>query len=103
MLLKNGFTPIIIRNSEKQYYYNTFKLYDKNEKEKALKDFSKILYLQLSESFHKRITYLKGEKIIRISEYAKKENQSSASFLNKAKRQTIPAFREKGVWMIGKK
>ncbi|HIE16494.1 MAG TPA: Fic family protein, partial [Bacteroidales bacterium] len=63
MLLKEGLPQIIIKNSEKQYYYATFKLYDRNEKEKALKDFGRIVFLQLSESFHKRIAYLDGKKI----------------------------------------
>lgn len=101
MLLKNGFPPIIIRNSEKQYYYDTFKVYDKDEKEKALKNFSKIIYLQLSESLHKRIAYLKGEEIITLADFSKSRKESKNSLFNKAKRQTILAFREKGVWKVG--
>ena len=101
MLLKNGYPPIIIRNSEKQFYYNSFKLYDRDEKEKALKDFSRIIFLQLSESLNKRISYLKGEKIITLVDFSKSGNESINSLINKAKRQTIPAFREKGVWKIG--
>ena len=62
---------------------------------------NKVLFLALLESFHKRIAYLKGEKIVRLSEYAEKKNESASIFLNKAKRQTIPAFREKGIWKIG--
>ena len=38
---------------------------------------------------------------LRFSEYAEKKNVSVSILLNKAKRQTIPAFREKGIWEIG--
>ena len=103
MLLKTGFPPVIIRDSEKRCYYDTFKVYDKDEKEKALKSFVKIIFLQLSESFHKRIAYLKGEEIITLADFAKDKQESKNSLLNKAKRQTVPAFREKGVWKIGAK
>jgi len=61
----------------------------------------RILSLSLLESLHKRITYLKGDKIIELIEYAKKIGQMAPAVLNMAKRQTIPAFREKGVWKIG--
>jgi len=57
---------------------------------------NRLLYLALLESFHKRITYLKGEKIFRLSEYAERTNENKSALLNKAKRQSIPAFREKG-------
>lgn len=100
LLLQAGFPPIIIRDKEKATYYKSFGEYkDSNKKKTAIMD--KVLSLALLESFHKRIAYLKGDKIIRLSEYAKKENESIITLLNKAKRQTIPAFREKGVWKIG--
>jgi enoyl-CoA hydratase/carnithine racemase len=63
----------------------------------------KVLELALSESLHKRIAYLKGEKIIPLAMYAKKHRSSLSALLNAAKRQTIPAFREKGVWKINDK
>jgi hypothetical protein len=44
---------------------------------------------------------MKAKKIMRVSDYAKKHNLSASVLLNKAKRQTIPAFREKGIWKIG--
>lgn len=57
--------------------------------------------LALMESLHKRITYLKGEKILRVAEYAKEHKLSVNLLLNAARRQNVPAFREKGVWKIG--
>ncbi|MBU1164558.1 Fic family protein [Patescibacteria group bacterium] len=100
-LIQLGFPPIIIRDKEKVVYYNSFKEYRNSDKKKtAIMD--KVLSLALVESFHKRIAYLEGEEIVKLSEYAKKKNISISILLNKAKRQTIPAFREKGVWKIAK-
>ena len=99
-LMQLGFPPIIVRDKEKAVYYKSFGEYrDSNKKKTAI--MNKVLSLALLESFHKRIAYLKGEKIVRLSEYAEKKNQSVSILLNKAKRQTIPAFREKGIWKIG--
>jgi len=53
------------------------------------------------ESLHKRIAYLKGEQIVPLAEYIKKYKKSAPAVLNAARRQNIPAFREKGIWKIG--
>jgi len=99
-LIQLGFPPVIIRDKEKKAYYKSFGEYrDSNKKKTVTMD--KVLALALLESFHKRITYLKGENIIRLAEYAEKNDESASILLNKAKRQSIPAFREKGVWKIG--
>lgn len=99
-LMQLGFPPIIIRDKEKATYYKSFGEYrDSSKKKTATMD--KVLSLALLESFHKRNAYLKGEKIMRLAEYAEKSQESASVLLNKAKRQTIPAFREKGVWKIG--
>ncbi|MFH0940168.1 MAG: Fic family protein, partial [Planctomycetota bacterium] len=55
----------------------------------------------LTESLHKRITYLRGEKITTLADCAKKSQKSINTLPNAARRQTVPAFREKGVWKIG--
>jgi Fic family protein len=99
-LLQLGFPPVIIRDKEKTVYYRSFGEYGESGKKKS-GTLEKVLSLAVLESLHKRITYLKGDKIVRLSEYAKKRNKSSSILLNKAKRQSIPAFREKGVWKIG--
>ena len=99
-LMQFGFPPIIIRDKEKDAYYDSFKEYrDSNKKKNGM--MFKVISLALLESFHKRITYLKGQNIVRLSDYARTSNEKSSVLLNKAKRQTIPAFREKGVWKIG--
>lgn len=99
-LMQLGFPSVMIRDKEKDAYYDSFKEYrDSNKKKNTLMD--KILSIGLLESFHKRITYLKGYQIVRLSDCAKTTDEKSSVLLNKAKRQTIPAFREKGVWKIG--
>lgn len=97
-LMQSGFPPVIIRDKEKVDYYESFKEYREKEKTSALE---KVILLGVFESFHKRIAYLKGQKIIKLTEYAKSIDEKSQNILNKAARQTIPAFREKGVWKIG--
>lgn len=99
-LMQLGFPPVIIRDKEKKAYYNSFAEY-RDSRNKKTRNMDKVLYLALLESLHKRITYLKAEKIVRLSEYADKISQKKSALLNKAKRQSIPAFREKGVWKIG--
>ena len=97
-LMELGFPPLIIRDKEKADYYQTFKDFRSNNQTESLE---KILYLGLLESLHKRLAYLKSEQVIDLADYAKNKRSSTSSILNKAKRQTIPAFREKGVWRIG--
>lgn len=99
-LMQLGFPPIIIRDKEKKLYYQAFREYEDSNKKKQ-STMNKVLSLALLESFHKRITYMRGEKVIPLVEYARAIEQPANSILNKAKRQTIRAFREKGVWKIG--
>ena len=97
-LLRLGFPGIIIRDKEKKDYYTAFNEYRDDKKTKRME---KILSLALMESLHKRITYLKGEQIIPLAEYAKQQEKSIHTLINAARRQTISAFREKGIWKIG--
>ncbi len=96
-LQRFGFPMIIIRDREKKKYYKSFGDYRDDQNTKTLE---KIISLGLIESLHKRITYLKGDKVIRLSEYTKNRAKSASAITNAARRQNIPAFREKGVWKI---
>ncbi len=55
----------------------------------------------LTNSYHKRLAYLENKIILNLSDYAKEYKLSHANLINKAKRQTIEAFLEKGIWKIG--
>lgn len=96
-LSQAGFPTIIIRDKEKKKYYEAFKDFRGGNS----KTMEKVVSLALMESFHKRIAYLQGEKIINLADFAKLKKRSIHTLLNAARRQTIPAFREKGAWKIG--
>ena len=96
-LMRFGLPVVIIRDKEKAQYYKSFGEYRISGKTKTME---KVIALALIESLHKRITYLKGEEIVKLSDYAKKNIKSVNALLNSARRQSIPAFREKGVWKI---
>jgi Fic family protein len=97
-LSRIGFPNIIIRDKEKQVYYKSFGEYRDS---KSTKTMEKIITLALIESLHKRIAYLQGDKITPLADFAKSHKKSINALINAARRQTIPAFREKGVWKIG--
>ena len=97
-LLQLGLPRLIIRNSEKETYYRAFGDYRDRRTTRTMEN---ILALGLLESLHKRVSYLRGEAIVRLSDYIRKRGLSAPATTNAARRQTIPAFREKGVWKIG--
>lgn len=93
-----GYPNIIVRDKAKQKYYKTFSTYRDTG---SVKTMEQVVYLALSEGLHKRIAYLDGKSIVALAEHAKNNSEQLASLINKAQRQTIPAFREKGIWKIG--
>lgn len=98
ILLREGYVPINIKFIEKKEYYAAFREYDNWKKTTLMED---IIAKALMNSYHKRLAYLEGKEIISLSEYAKKTKSSHSNCINKAKRQTIEAFLEKGKWKIG--
>lgn len=97
-LMKLWYPPIIVQNkSKKQEYYPNFQNYQNKGK---FESFIELFALLLMESLHKRITILSAKKIITLSEWCKKNNKNAPSYLNKAKRQTISAFRLREKWSI---
>ncbi len=97
-LMKFWYPPIIIQNkSKKQDYYPNFQIYQNKNK---FDSFTELFALLLMESLHKRISMLTAKKIITLSDWCKKNNKNVSSYLNKAKRQTIPAFRIREKWSI---
>lgn len=97
-LMNLGFPPIIIQNKSKHTaYYPLFTQYHS-----ALKfgGFTELFALLLQESLHKRITILTAKKIIPLALWASQKGVKPNVAANKAKRQTIPAFRLREKWMI---
>jgi Fic family protein len=97
-LIREGFVPINIKFIDRAKYYTAFKEFDANGATNIMEE---IVAKALTNSYHKRLAYLEGKKIITLSEYAKNNKLSHSNLINKATRQTIEAFLEKGVWKIG--
>lgn len=98
MLIRESPPPIIVRNKEKEAYYSALRFYDESHNYKPM---IRIVELALLESLNKRLAYLDGLEIIPLSQHVQTRGKSLHTLLNSARRQTIPAFREKGVWKIG--
>jgi len=98
-LVRLGFPQVILRDKEKKVYYRAFG--DYRSSTKITKTMDRFITLALLESLHKRNTYLKGDTIINLADYSRRLKKPAPILLNAAKRQTIAAFREKGVWRIG--
>jgi Fic family protein len=97
-LLNLGFSPIIIQNKSKHTeYYPLFTQYQSTMK---FGGFTGLFSLLLQESMHKRITILTAKKIIPLAQWASQKGVKPNVAANKAKRQTIPAFRLREKWMI---
>jgi Fic family protein len=97
-LIREGFVPINIKFIDRKKYYEAFKEFD----EKGTTDvMEEIVGKALTNSYHKRLAYLEGKKIITLSDYAKDNKISHSNLINKATRQTIEAFLEKNIWKIG--
>jgi Fic family protein len=98
LLIREGFVPINIKFIEREKYYDAFSQFDRQGKIQIMQE---IVAKSLTNSYHKRLAYLEGKKIISLKEYASLVNTSYSNVLNKASRQTIEAFLEKGIWKIG--
>jgi Fic family protein len=93
-----GYPPVIIQNKGKREdYYPIFDEWRHRHKSGKFVDY---LYLSLSESFNKRLAYLRHSQIIKLSDYIKTNGLNASATTNAAKRQTIPSFRQDGIWRI---
>ncbi|MSU75813.1 MAG: Fic family protein, partial [Candidatus Magasanikbacteria bacterium] len=98
LLLREGFVPINIKFIDRNKYYEAFREFDNTGTTAIMES---IVGKALTNSYHKRLAYLEGAHIITLAEYAKINKLSHSNLINKANRQTIEAFLEKGVWKIG--
>jgi Fic family protein len=97
-LMNFGFPPIIIQNKSKHTeYYTLFTQYQSTIK---FGGFTELFALLLQESLHKRISILSAKRIIPLARWASQKGVKPNVAANKAKRQTIPAFRLREKWMI---
>lgn len=100
LLIREGFVPVNIKFIDRGMYYQAFKEFEEKGSTKIMEE---IVGKALTNSYHKRLAYLEGVQIMTLSDYAKNNKISHSNLINKANRQTIEAFLEKGVWKIGVK
>lgn len=98
LLIREGFVPINIKFIDRKKYYDAFREYNLNGGTAIMEE---IVGKALTNSYHKRLAYLEGKKIMTLAEYAKEKKLSHSNLINKATRQTIEAFLEKEIWKIG--
>ena len=98
LLIREGYVPMNIKFTDRTLYYDAFEEFDRSSISSIMEE---IVGKAITNSYHKRLAYLDGMDIITLNEYAKQNNLSHSNLINKAKRQTIEAFLEKGVWKIG--
>ena len=98
LLIREGFVPINIKFIDRVKYYEAFKTFDANGDTSIMEE---IMTKALVNSYHKRLAYLEGKEIVNLLEYGKRNKISHSNLINKANRQTIEAFLEKGIWKIG--
>jgi len=97
LLIREGFVPVNIKFIDRKMYYEAFKEFDEKGATKIMEE---IVGKSLTNSYHKRLAYLEGAEIITLAEYGKRNKLAHSNLINKANRQTIDAFLEKGVWKI---
>ena len=98
LLIREGFVPINIKFVDRRMYYDAFEEFSGKNSANIMEE---IIGKSLTNSYHKRLAYLESAHIMTLAEYAKKYKVSHSNLINKANRQTIEAFLEKGVWKIG--
>jgi Fic family protein len=97
LFIREGFVPVNIKFIDRKRYYEAFQEFDQTGATKIMEE---IVGKALTNSYHKRLAYLEGAHIVTLNEYAKKYNLSHSDLINRAKRQSIEAFSENGIWKI---
>jgi len=98
LLIREGYVPINIKFVDRKRYYDAFSEFDADGKTAIMEE---LVGKALTNSYHKCLAYLEGKQVITLSEYAKENQISHSNLINKAQRQTIAAFLEKGKWKMG--
>jgi Fic family protein len=96
--IREGYVPINIAFVNRARYYDAFREFERGGKTDLMEE---IIARAVTASYHKRLAYLEGKRIITLRQYATELKVPHQNLINKAHRQTIPAFMEKGEWKIG--
>ena len=93
-----GLPPVIVRARNREAdYYALLAQYAKTDAHDGM---TRLLALLLQESLHKRIALITSRRVIPLADWARMAGIRGTVAANKAKRQTIPAFRLRDRWMI---
>lgn len=95
--IREGYVPINIAFVNRARYYEAFHEFEGSGNSSVMEE---IIGRALTSSYHKRLAYLEGKHIVSLAQYARETKKSHSNLINKAHRQTIPAFIEKGEWKI---
>src|SRR3989338_1298173 len=68
LLIREGFVPINIKFIDRKKYYEAFKEFDKKDATDIMEE---IVGKALTNSYHKRLAYLEGARIVTLAEYGK--------------------------------
>jgi Fic family protein len=98
LLIRASHVPIIINYSDRPQYYQSFKEFQQLGESATME---KLVGFAVINSYYKRIAYLENQKITTLKDYSLTSKDSLSNLINKANRQTIPAFRQNGKWLIG--
>lgn len=97
-LLHAGLPPVIVRaRTRRSEYYPALDAYARTERHDGM---TRLLALLVIEALHKRMALLSSRDIVPLAEWARASGIRGNVAANKAKRQTIPAFRLRDRWMI---
>jgi Fic family protein len=97
-LMALNYPPIIIRGKSKRTDY--YPLFDEYLAKDSADGFTELFATLLLEALNKYITLMSARKVVPLQDWAEKQNYDLKNALNKAKRQTIPAFRLREKWHI---
>lgn len=93
-----GLPPVIVRARNRHLdYYPQLEEYSRRDSSEGM---TRLLVLLVLESLHKRIALISSPRFIPLADWARAAGITGASATNKARRQTIPAFRVRDRWMI---
>ena len=90
--------PVIVRSKGRRADY--YPLLDEYARTGTRNGMTRLLALLLQESLHKRIALATSKQVIPLTDWAREAGVRGNVAANRAKRQTIPAFRIRDRWMI---
>jgi Fic family protein len=100
-LMALDYPAIIIRGKSKRTDY--YPLFDEYLARDSAARFTELFALLLLEALNKYIAMMSVRKVIPLKDWAEQNDVDTKIALNKAKRQTIPAFRLREKWHINEK